>query len=210
MIIPLLFALVAQGTENIAELDIFVDGKIQGQAKYTVHLDGKGQKVSDILMTREFKGKTASIRTQTWYAIDGKPVRTNQEMMSSGKRVQVNVLYSPKSALVVMQANGDRRNRTIELPEGASYAQPNEYWFLRDKPKDGATSQYTTLNIEKLEWEDGSAVYRGRAQLPNGAKGRMVHCVVQKHNDSEIVAYLDDHGLPLMIMGKGILMVRKK
>lgn len=178
------------------------EGKVIGQARVSHKLMPNGGKSVEMLLTLGSGVDAVHVREQSVFAVDGAPVRKLLNLTAGSNKVkrQVLVTFREKLAHVVIEEGGVRTIKEIPVPAGASIANPAELWFVRTPPNPGLAVSSHVFNLNRLAWEALLTEYLGRAEvaLPGG-KVR-AHRVTVNYPDRKIDAYLDDRGLPLLLI----------
>lgn len=185
-----------------AKLNILQGGKPIGTANATHRLNADGTKLVQLSIELA-NGKTkVKVRQESVYSAKGEPVRSFQEVTGENPRIsrRVIVTYDADGANVVIDEDGKRETKKVELAKTAPRQQASEFWFLRDKPKVGSTDEAYRFNLDKLEWTIARSTYVGPKTLT--INGKQVKCHEIKSSDG--VSWVDDKGLPVRADYSGV------
>lgn len=175
-----------------------VQGKRVGQAVASQKLLPDGSKLVQLSMQLAGPNKaTVTLRSESTYNSKGAPVRMFHETLAANPRSRraVTVTFSKAGANVVEEVDGKRTTKTVTLATGAPMESKSEFWFVRDKPKAGATDKRYRFDISKLTWELTTTTYVGKKTVNAGGKSYAAHEV----HSANGIAFVDDEGLPVKL-----------
>lgn len=199
------FALVAVSHAQV-KLQIVMNGKSVGVATISQKLRPDGSK--QVMMALEIKTQnaTANFRSESTYASNGAPIRKFQEASYPLQKMRQTRIatFDSKGVSVVEDANGQRKTKQYPLEPNSPREDMSEFWFLRDKPKQGASSKAFAFNMDKLEWELIETTYEGQVEIT--IKGKKMKAF--KTQSRRGVAYFDSLGMPLRLEVPGGAMER--
>lgn len=189
-------------------MTITLDGKRLGEASLKQSIQEDKRKV--IEMRTEIKGpdgKTLITRVETQYDLSGQPLRKFMEMTRPNERYRrtVIVTFDKAGANVVLEENGKRQTKSVALVPSAPRANEAELWFIRTKPRVGAKIQAYNFNLDTLSWELENIQYSGPKLLKSNGHEVKVHEI----RSEKTVVYLDEKGLPYVILYGRIKLERK-
>jgi hypothetical protein len=179
-------------------LYVTLGGKRVGQAVASQKILPDGSKLVQLSMNLAGPGgSTVTLRQESTYSPKGAPIRKFHESLKSSprERRQVTVTFGKGGAQVVEEVGGKRNLTNVPLVASAPIEANSEFWFIRDKPKPGATDKYYHFNVSKMEWELLTTTYGGVKTILIGGKKVKAHEV----KSSQGVAYVDDKGLPYQL-----------
>ncbi|MEQ1934289.1 MAG: hypothetical protein ABL962_10495, partial [Fimbriimonadaceae bacterium] len=136
------------------------------------------------------------------YLASGAPLRKYQEISVPDQKMRRTTIvdFSAKGAKVVVDLNGTRTTKEVPLAANLNREDKSEFWFVREKPKSGATTSAYTFSLESLAWEAVQTSYEGSVEITVGGKKVTAHKTVTPRG----AAYVDDAGLPLKLdLGTG-------
>lgn len=161
------------------KMRVIFDGKEAGTASLTQRLREDGSK--QVLLSIELAtgGSKVIVRSESIYSANGMPVRKFQETIAEAQKFRRShiVTFDAKGANVVEDLNGQRKTMKVALDPKAPRAVLSEFWFLREKPKVGAESNYYTFNLESLTWVLTTSKYVGVVDATIGGKKVKAHKV---------------------------------
>jgi len=188
------------------KMKVQIGSKNAGTVVITQKVLKDGSKLVQLAMNLTSPPRT--VRTESLYAKDGSPVRKFQETVVIGQRTrhQVTATFSVSGARVVIDINGSRETKEVELKAGAKLANPSEFWFVREKPKVGARVQAHTFNLEQMKWEQVTVTYLGPKEIKIGGAKQTAHLITSDKGS----AYVDSTGQPVRLVLPGAVMERLK
>jgi hypothetical protein len=205
-------AVMALAAASFAQVRMSVEmgGRRIGIAHFSQKVLADGGKQVEIRMNLESAGRTIEMTSFSGYDADGNPTRKNSETRApaSRNRRQVTVTFDAAGAIAVVEEDGNRSRRGVALVDKAPRANVSEFWFLRTQPKRGETLKVYSFSTEGLVWELLTITYTGPKEIPVAGKSVTGHEVVTERGGKREVAYLDDKGLPLLLLGDGVRMER--
>lgn len=203
-----LFAAAVAGAQ--AHLAVTLSGHPAGYATLSQKVQKDGVKVVELRMELSSQDQKVRLSSEASYDAKGLPVRKFQEIVSASGSLnkQVVVTFDKAGANVVILDGGKRSTKAVSLVSTAPRASLSEFWFIRDKPKQGHIEQAYQFNIDTLAWELVRTEYRGKRTLKIENHTVSVHEVYSKRGDKETTAYLDDQGLPVLVDQGNIKMVK--
>ncbi|MEQ1821041.1 MAG: hypothetical protein ABL949_00870 [Fimbriimonadaceae bacterium] len=186
------------------KMQVFVEGKLIGTATVTQKLRQDGSKQVQMSMEVKNGADPVVLRSESIYLPSGAPLRKYQEVSVPAQKMRRTTIveFSAKGAKVVVDLNGTRSTKEIPLAANLNREDKSEFWFVRDKPKTGATVSSYTFSVETLTWEAVKTSYEGDEEITVGGKKVMAHKTVTARG----AAYVDDAGLPLKLdLGNGAM-----
>ena len=202
-------ALALSTTAMAGEVKVTVSGKggLSGSGTVVTKLDDKGGRLqrTRILLKSE-SGPSMSIFDESLCSSTGRPVRSLMKFSQGTKTLQsIGIEFGKNGAVIKVNNSGEAKTITRKLPSGKLEA-PSDLWFVKTKPKSGATDEYYRIDSSTLEWEKIKVTYQGPQKVQIGG-GKTVTGHLITHPKSKI--WLDDKGDPLRIeSASGITVVR--
>ncbi|HZH98557.1 MAG TPA: hypothetical protein VEX38_06265, partial [Fimbriimonadaceae bacterium] len=92
----------------------------------------------------------------------------------------------------------------ITLAENAPRANVSEFWFIRDKPKQGDKVEVYVFSLDTKSWELTTFTYKGLQDVTVRGKKMKAH----KVESEKATAYMDNTGLPLRLESPQFVMER--
>ncbi len=177
-----------------------VGGKKAGTASLTQRIGADGSKSVDLRMDLSINSQKLAIRSQNTYDKRGNPTRKFMDSNIPGGALQKQVVatFNDQGASVVQIDGGKRTTREVSLVATAPRANPSEFWFLRDRPKEGDEVKCYLFNMDSLSWDLRTVVYRGQKSIKVGNKTVVAH-EIETIGDRPAKAFLDDEGLPWLM-----------
>jgi len=137
-----------------------------------------------------------TMAVHTLYAKSAKPVEIKVQL--TGKQTGHVFITFGKSAVTISALIGKQSETdTKEYPKGADFQATSHFWFVRDRPKVGATCSYSAFDLGKMDWKTLTDTYVGDVTLTYRGK----HVTAHKITNQEITQLLDDRGLPYRVDG---------
>lgn len=120
----------------------------------------------------------------------GRPIR--MELRRSPGSVSIS--YGPTYATQVLSWNGEKQTSQLKYPKGATPGRSGIIWFLRKKPKIGASCSFLEYDLMSSKIALRKMEYVGDVHVAIGAT-RNVQAHLVEFSDGG-AAWLDDEGLP--------------
>lgn len=178
-----------------------------GKATLTQKLLENGGKSVQLSLELNGQGtKTVSVRATTTYDAKGALVRQFLESVGSNppSRRQITATFDATGAHLVVDDSGARQVKDVPLTQAAPKQDASQFWFIRDKPKLGATTTYYRFDPDAMSWSLNKTVYVGPKDVTFGTSTHKGHLI--KDDRSETI--LDEAGLPLRITVGGVVFER--
>ncbi|MFW5698108.1 MAG: hypothetical protein ACOCX1_06100 [Fimbriimonadaceae bacterium] len=164
-------------------------GGMTGSAELEVEYQESGNKIVRLDMRMSRPGTPAvSVRQESTYAPDGRPVRMLQTIGSdaAAQKRTVQATFESRGAVVVASDGGSRVERIVAYPGTQSILAKHEFWFPGEAPEPGTEEMHYRFDLTQLRWTMTKVTYEG----PNDEGHHRL-----KQGDSVIL--LDDQGLPV-------------
>lgn len=201
-------ALAASASGRTVQADYAVTSSsgIAGSARMQVKLLDDGSKEVTVAMDLSYQDQKHHVVQTTRHDARGRPTRVLLETFRPGRknRVMKIATITGGSARVVHEERGARRTQVVTLDERAPVENAAEWWFWRDRPREGERVVAYRFDINELRWNQIETVYRGRTTIMVGGVPRDAHHVRSGSAD----AFLDDDGLPWVVEQAGLRLVR--
>lgn len=131
--------LALTGFAQDIRLGIYLAGQKIGSSTYSVRaeiLDGKELSRSDVLTVfdSQMLGEALKIRAEstTWSDSKGNPVRMSFRIESGGRAQNILANFSKQSIQVNIDNNGNKSEKTLEIPAGAKIVDDPTMWVMKD------------------------------------------------------------------------------
>ena len=188
-------------------LSITNAGKPIGTAAVTQKLLANGDKL--VQLTIDMKspgGKAVTVRSEARYDAKGQPLPQFLETIGANPptRRQVTATFDAAGARVIVDDAGVRKVSDVPLVDTAPRGDISQFWFIRDRPKPGATVQYYRFDADALKWTLMGATYIGPKEITVG-KSKFKGFEVR---DGRSVTIVDAQGLPIRIEAGGAVFER--
>lgn len=182
------------------KFSVDVGGKEAGTASLTQRIGPDGSKSVDLRLDLRINSQKLTIRSQNTYDKLGNPIRKFMDSNIPGGSLQKQVIatFNETGASVVQIDGGKRTTRDITLVATAPRSNPSEFWFLRDRPKEGDEVKCYLFNMDSLSWDLRRVVYRGQKSIKVGTRTVLAH-EIETIGDRSAKAFLDDDGLPWLM-----------
>lgn len=191
--------LVAPNVFAQSKMRITINGNPAGTANYTQKFPSEGGKTTGLsLEMLDPGGRKVLIRQESRYDAKGNPVRMFQEVQVVGERNRkaTIVTFDKSGANVILDNNGDRETKKIPVIETAPRQAASEFWFSGPLPKPGTTDKHYRFDLGTLSWQLSTTTYVGPKAVSLNKKSVRAHLLKM----DEVLAYLDDQGLPLILI----------
>ncbi len=206
-----LFLLIATMASAQVRLTIESGGKRVGYATMSQKINSDGSKSVDLRMELDSNGQKLTIRSQNTYDAIGNPTRKFMDSNVPGGKLQRQVIatFDKAGANVVINDGGKRSTRQVPLVETAPRPNASEFWFVKQTPKVGEEAKCYVFNMDSLEWQIQTTIYRGRQNIKSGDKTLSAH-YIETTGSRPVKAFLDDDGLPYLIEAQSLQFRRLK
>lgn len=193
----LLLLATALGWSQEVKLRVMVRGSEVGTARCVQGLLSDGGKQVTISMDIRQGGRQVRIRSEAVYAKDGKPIRKIQETSGSDGKVLTKSVatFTAEGARMIVTASGQTKESLVPLDAKLPRAATSEFWFIRDKPKPGATADYYSFSMTEARWVLRKTRYVDQQEVQLGGRKMRGH-VIQDDGGTVIS---DERGMPLVI-----------
>lgn len=167
-----------------------------GRATYAHKLLTNGNK--QVTMTLALiNGYT--IRKESVYDPTGKPVRMLEETSRGENRIQVLVEFDGKKAKARRLDKKDSPAQISELEGDLPYADKTALWFLKEKPKVGASEVVYSYAPSQALWRLIQTEYKGPKEVELQGKKWKGHLLIIRTQGSDSHMIVDDQGVPILI-----------
>lgn len=185
---------------------VTVRGSEFGTARCVQRLLSDGGKQVTIIMDVRQGGRQVRVRSESVYAKDGKPIRKIQETAGpDGKVLAKSVAnFTSEGARVQQTTGGQTKESVIPLDVKLPRAAISEFWFIRDKPRPGATASYYSFSMTENRWSLRKTRYVGPKEVEIGG-GKFRGHLIQDDGGTSVS---DDRGMPLVIEAGDLRMER--
>ncbi len=179
------------------KLSVVQAGKAVGTATLSQKLRQDGSKQIQMSMEMKSAKDVLTFRSESIYLPSGAPLRKFQELNAPAQKFRRTVIveFNSRGAKVTLDINGQRSTKSVDLPANASNVDKSEFWFVRDKPKEGTKESCYSFSLETLAWDLAVTTYQGASEITVGGKKVKAH----KTQSERGIAYVDDQGLPLKL-----------
>lgn len=177
--------------------------KEMGRAVWTTTLKETGGKEEFLLMTlgADFGGKRFVMK-RTYYP-DGSVQSFHLDEFGPGEESPAKtteITLTARTAQIEVRQGETVEKGLHQAPFGKSQARPNEFWFLKTKPKKGATIEYVRFHEFEMKWIPVTATYVGDKTMVIEKRKFQTHII---RTSDGVNTFLDDQGLPVMLVEPG-------
>lgn len=177
--------------------------KEMGRAVWTTTMTASGGKEEFMLISlgAEFGGRKFVMK-RTYYP-DGAVQSFTLDEYNPGVDAPVkstHVTLTARTAQIEVRQGDAVEKGLNQAPFNKSQARPNEFWFLKTKPKKGETVSYVRFHEFDMKWIPVTATYVGDKTLVIEKKKFVTHII---RTSDGVNTFLDDQGLPVMIVESG-------
>ena len=207
--IPILMCVCALHSDKTkVELDFYNDGMKIGTGSYEEIFDRKaGQKTSIFKIIGTGKGGGKLVITQTKvidrsaYPLSEKEVTEEIGGRSPSRTVSEVTYDDTGTAILRLITSKGRTVRTFNPPRGYSRADVSDLWFSWiPNVTPGTTVQSTVFDIEKPSWQRIETKYVGKTWITVSGHSIECHEVQDIRDGNARKLYLDDHGMPVLMI----------
>jgi hypothetical protein len=178
---------------------ILQEKKLLGYATVSQRLTSDGGKQVELRMEFQEAGMPKALlhKTSTYDKL-GRPTRMVLEMTGPA-HVESIATFDSEGATCTRMAHGVAKGSKIPRASTAPWSNVSEFWFLRDKPKEGQTVQTLLFSIDHNEWELTQIRYLGRREIKVSGKTVQANAIESTANGRTTTAYVSDAGDPIVL-----------
>ncbi len=178
----------------------------KGTLTWTAKLLPDGRKQNQSSLSLGSGDSRIVVRSESVFAKDGAPIRMISETVVGGRRVTHVVAEFGEKGVQLTGRKGEADfDKLLPYPQGATWRDQGEFWFLRDLPKVDQKLIVYRLNLDEQRWNIQERVYKGMAEIVVASKKVKAH----HYTIDEGEVFVDERGDPLkMELKNGISLVR--
>lgn len=193
--------LIVHGLQSSAQFEVSFSGRTLGTASMIQKVTQTGGKELQLRMELTEQTNVVTVRQVSTWNVDGFPVRKFSEITTTSPKTRVtsSADFKGNRATTIVDRDGKREVKTLELAKGASLCARSEFWFLRDEPELNQTEKFWTLDLSRLDWDLNEATYKGEKKVTLNGKPVTAHVLQVSTGKRQIDSLHDDGGLPLLI-----------
>ncbi|HWP30415.1 MAG TPA: hypothetical protein VNK96_01630 [Fimbriimonadales bacterium] len=200
-------------TEKSAEYDVYFGEAHVGELRYKITLKENKALQTQIRSEYSFQDFQQTNVQENEYDFEGRPIRKYLRTTGDSERTII-ASFGKDSVHIVREEKGKRSTQTIPIPKGAEIRAKSEFWFLTVTPRIGKQYEYYRFDLTNLLWHKIRAVYSGKETIRVGKKDVVAHAITQtdlegKVSIHEIKLWLDDNGVPLLMVSEKMRVERK-
>lgn len=201
------------GTEKSAEYDVFFGEAQVGELRYKIILKENKALQTQIRSEFSFQDFQQTNVQENEYDFEGRPIRKYHRATGDSERTMI-ASFGKDSVHIVREEKGKRSTQNIPIPKGAEIRAKSEFWFLTVNPRIGKQYEYYRFDLTNLLWHKIRVVYSGKETIRVGKKNVMAHAITQTDLErkvpiQEIKLWLDDNGVPLLMVSENMRIERK-